>query len=89
METQPIQHPHLQKGDAVIAAVRIINDGSVPGAEENQVFAEAGAMGMLVNIGYLEEDPDQELFLVCFATASGELGAPVTCLAHEISPLAG
>lgn len=81
------RHPDLQKGDAVIANVRIINDGSVPNANENEIFAEVGTMGMLVNIGYFEDNPDEELFLVCFQMENGELGPPVTCLAHEIGPL--
>ena len=86
-ERPPLQHPNLQKGDVVIARIQIVNDGSVPGADENEIFAEAGTKGMLINIGYIEEDPDQELFLVCFENANGELGAPVTCLAEEIEPL--
>ena len=85
MSPTMLQHPHIQKGDAVIATAQIVNDGSVPGAEPGEVFAEAGTLGMLINIGHLEEDPDQELFLVCFETAAGELGVPVTCLGHEIA----
>lgn len=79
----------LQNGDVVYAAVTISNDGSVPEADPEQVFAEAGAMGMLINTGYFEEFPDQELYLVSFRNDEGELGPPVTCLAHELrlSPL--
>lgn len=80
------QHPELQRGDAVIANIRIINDGSVPNAAMGEVFAEAGTLGMLVNIGYFESNPSEELFLICFQMADGELGPPVTCLAHEIAP---
>jgi nitrogen fixation protein NifZ len=80
------QHPELQRGDAVIAKIRIINDGSVPDADMGEVFAETGTMGMLVNIGYFEDKPTEELFLICFQMANGELGPPVTCLAHEIAP---
>jgi nitrogen fixation protein NifZ len=80
-----IEHPHLQKGDAVFATTRIANDGSVPHADEGEVFAEAGTVGMLLNMGYIEEDPSQELFLVSFQTSTGELGPPVACLASEIS----
>ena len=73
----------FEKGDAVFAATRIINDGSVPGFPENHVFAEPGTMGMLVNTGHLEEDPTQEVFLVSFQMEGGEL-ALVTCLPDEI-----
>ncbi len=81
----PNEHPHLQKGDVVYATIAIVNDGSVPQADEGELFAEPGTRGMLLNMGYLEHDPSQELFLVSFETVNGELGPPVTCLAHEIS----
>ena len=74
----------FEKGDAVFAAIRIINDGSVPGYPEDQVFAEPGTMGMLVNTGHLEEDPSQEVFLVGFQDDNGGL-ALVTCLPDEIT----
>ena len=76
---------HLHNGDVVYARVAIKNDGSVPNAEEDELFARPGDKGMLLNIGHLEEDPNQELFLVTFEDASGELGPPVACLADEIS----
>lgn len=76
---------HVHNGDAIYAAVRIVNDGSVPHADDNEVFAEVGAMGMLINTGHLEENPNEELFLVSFQLPSGELGPPVTCLEHELS----
>lgn len=76
---------NVHNGDAVFAAVRIVNDGSVPHADDNEVFAEMGTMGMLINIGHLEENPNKELFLVSFQLPNGELGAPVACLEHELS----
>lgn len=81
-----MQHHELQKGDAVYANTTIINDGSVPGCKPNEVFALPGTMGMLINIGHVELEPDTELFLVSFRTENGEMGPPVTCLADEISP---
>lgn len=79
----------LKNGDAVFAAVTIRNDGSVPDAPPEEIFAEAGTMGMLINTGFFEEYPDETLYLVAFRNAAGELGQPVTCLAHELrlSPL--
>ncbi len=81
-----MQHREMQKGDAVFATTTIVNDGSVPGCEEGEIFATPGTMGMLLNTGYVELEPDTELFLVSFRTESGEAGPPVTCLADEISP---
>lgn len=80
----------LQQGDAVYAAITISNDGSVPDAAEDEVFAQPGTLGMLLNTGYLEKDPKQSLYLVSFENADGELGPPVTCLPEELStsPLA-
>ncbi len=75
----------LQQGDAVYAAVTIANDGSVPDAAENEVFAQPGTLGMLLNTGHLEEDPEQLLYLVSFENENGELGPPITCLAEELS----
>ena len=76
---------HVHNGDAVYAAVQIVNDGSVPHADENEIFAEVGTMGMLINIGHFEENPDKEIFLVSFQLPNGELGPPVSCLEHELS----
>lgn len=81
---------NLQQGDAVYAAVTIANDGSVPDAAQDEVFARPGTLGMLLNTGHLEEDPQQMLYLVSFENENGELGPPVTCLPEELStaPLA-
>lgn len=80
-----MQHRNLQKGDAVFAATTIVNDGTVPGADLHEVFAKPGTMGMLINTGYVELEPDTELFLVSFRNENGEPGPPVACLADEIS----
>ena len=76
---------NLQQGDAVYAAVTIANDGSVPDAAENEIFAQPGTLGMLINTGHLEEDPEQMLYLVSFENENGELGPPITCVAEELS----
>ncbi|MYM62280.1 nitrogen fixation protein NifZ [Pseudomaricurvus sp. HS19] len=81
-----MQHREMQKGDAVYATTTIINDGSVPGCEPGEVFAQPGTMGMLINTGYVELEPDTELFLVSFRMEDGNSGPPVACLADEISP---
>ncbi len=74
----------IQKGDAVFATTTIVNDGSVPGYPEQHVFAEPGTMGMLVNTGHLEEDPNQALFLVAFTDTNGN-PALVTCTPEEVT----
>lgn len=89
-ESGPVQAKaqHLarvQPGDAVFASTPIVNDGSIPGCEKDEVLANVGDMGMLINIGYVELDPDTELFLVSFPLEDGQPGPPVTCLAEEIS----
>ncbi len=84
-ESTPLQHSRLQRGDAVYATRTIANDGSVPGAQAGEIFATAGTMGMLINTGYVELEPDTELFLVSFRDANGNAGPPVACLAEEIS----
>ncbi|GAB1257738.1 nitrogen fixation protein NifZ [Aurantivibrio plasticivorans] len=75
----------VQKGDAVFATTTIVNDGSVPGVDDDVVFATPGTMGMLINTGYVEEEPQTELYLVSFRDEHGQAGPPVTCLADEIS----
>ncbi len=76
---------HVHNGDVVYAKIRIVNDGSVPHADDNEVFAEPGTMGMLINVGHFEENPNKEVFLVSFQLSNGELGPPVTCLEDELS----
>lgn len=78
---------HLQQGDAVYAAITIANDGSVPDAAEDEIFAQPGTLGMLINTGHLEENPEQKLFLVSFENENGELGPPVTCLPEELTTI--
>ena len=75
---------HLQQGDVIYAATTIVNDGSVPDAPADQVFATPGTRGMLINTGHLEEDPEQVLYLVAFENENGDLGQPVACLAEEL-----
>lgn len=82
---------HLQNGDVIYATVAIVNDGSVPDATEGEVFAQPGTRGMLMNRGHLEENPEQELYLVAFENSEGELGQPIACWPEELSsePLTG
>lgn len=75
----------LQPGDVIYAAEVITNDGSITWAAEDALLADAGSRGMLINVGHLEEDPEQMLYLVSFETASGELGPQIACWPEELS----
>jgi nitrogen fixation protein NifZ len=81
----------LELGDVVYAAHAIINDGSMPGSEEGDILAEEGARGVIVMKGYVEETPEQSVFLVRFEDKELNLGNPVGCwpedlkLAEELS----
>lgn len=76
----------IHQGDILYAAQNIINDGSMPGFAENEVIAEAGQRGVLINTGHLEDNPEKVLLLIQFEKAekSGEFGPPVACWPHEI-----
>jgi len=76
---------NLQPGDIVYAASHILNDGSVPALDDAAVIAVAGARGVIINIGHLEESPEQELFLVRFEDDNLELGPPTGCWPEELS----
>ncbi len=75
----------LQPGDIVYAAQSIHNDGSVPGIEQDQLLARAGARGVLINTGHLEDNPEVELYLASFENETGELGPAIGCWAEDLS----
>lgn len=74
----------LEPGDMVFAATTINNDGSHPELQDTTVIAEAGTRGVIINIGHLEEDENQELFLVRFEQTDGDLGPPTGCWPDEL-----
>lgn len=76
---------HLEPGDMVFALTDIFNDGSFPELPDDTCFANAGARGVLINTGHLEEQPSVTLFLVRFEDENRELGPPVGCWAEEIT----
>lgn len=75
----------LQPGDLVYAASHIINDGSIPALGDSAMIASPGTRGVIINIGYLEESPQRELFLVRFEDADLNLGPPAGCWSEELS----
>jgi len=74
----------LEPGDTVYATQELRNDGSIPGVPQNELIAEAGTRGVLVNIGHFEEQPDLTLYLVRFENSDLNLGPPVGCWPDEI-----
>ncbi|MGF1547372.1 MAG: nitrogen fixation protein NifZ [Thiotrichales bacterium] len=81
-----------EMGDLVFATHDLHNDAieetgasAIPGLEPGELLAAAGTRGVIVNVGYAETDPGQEIYLVRFETgADGTLSAPVGCLPEEI-----
>lgn len=74
----------LNPGDVVYAATAIHNDGGIPDLEPGALLADAGTRGVLVNIGHLEEDPEQAIYLVRFEGTGMTLGPPTGCWAEEL-----
>jgi len=74
----------LDLGDVVFAAHAIINDGSMPDSEEGDILAEAGARGVIVMKGYVEEDPNRNIFLVRFEDKEMNLGRPIGCWSQDL-----
>jgi len=74
----------LEIGDVVYAAHNILDDGSMPENEEGDVLALAGARGVIVNLGHMEEVPSTKVFLVRFEDEQLELGSPIGCLTEDL-----
>ncbi|MGO9446192.1 MAG: nitrogen fixation protein NifZ [Thiobacillaceae bacterium] len=82
-----------QLGDRVYAAIDLYNDAleetgesAIPGVFPGMLLAAAGTRGMVVNVGYAEASPEEEIYLVRFETAQGAiLAEPIGCLADELT----
>lgn len=80
---------NLQPGDMVLCAQPIFNDGSFPDCADDGLLVDAGQRGVVVNIGYLEANPDKQVFLVRFEMpGTPDLGPEIGCWAEDIA-LAG
>jgi nitrogen fixation protein NifZ len=82
--TNSMQVEDLDIGDVVYAAHTLINDGSMPEADEGEVLAAAGTRGVIVMKGYLEENPQRRVFLVRFEDVALNLGRPVGCWVEDL-----
>lgn len=74
----------LDEGDVVYAKADFRNDGSFPEAGEDALLAAAGARGVIVRKGHLEEQPERSVFLVRFEDSDKVLGPPLGCWADEL-----
>jgi nitrogen fixation protein NifZ len=73
-------------GELVFAAQDIVNDGGMPGVDDEGLIAPAGAKGVVVQFGHAELDPSQEIYLVRFETGpDSALGNPVGVLPEELT----
>lgn len=74
-------------GDMVFAAEDILNDGGMPGIDDDEgLIAPAGSRGVVVQFGHSELDPSREVYLVRFETGpEGTLGNPVGVLPEELT----
>ena len=74
-------------GELVYAATDILNDGGMPGIDEEEgLIAPAGMRGMIIQFGRAEADETQHVYLVQFENGpEGVLGAPVGCLPEELT----
>ncbi|MGR9117347.1 MAG: nitrogen fixation protein NifZ [Gammaproteobacteria bacterium] len=75
----------LEIGDVVYAAHNIVDDGSMPDNRFGDVLAEAGARGVIVMRGYVEEDPEKNVFLVRFEDNEMNLGRPIGCFSEDLT----
>jgi nitrogen fixation protein NifZ len=74
----------LDLGDVVFAAHDIIDDGTMPEGLEGMLLAEAGARGVIVMKGHVEEEPGRSVFLVRFEDKDLDLGRPIGCWAEDL-----
>ena len=74
-------------GDLVYAAEDILNDGGMPGIEDEEgLIAPAGMRGVVVQYGRAEADESQHVYLIRFENGpDGNLGDPVGCVPEELT----
>lgn len=77
----------LSKGDMVYAASHIYNDGSIPHIPVDQLLAEPGARGVIIEKGHLEEAPERKIYLVRFEDDARNLGPATGCWPEELTML--
>ncbi|MFT3931122.1 MAG: nitrogen fixation protein NifZ [Spongiibacteraceae bacterium] len=75
----------LQPGDMVFSAQDIRNDGSFPDFNDDELLVSAGSRGVVINIGHIEDQPEQQIFLVRFELPeTKELGPAIGCWPEDL-----
>ena len=74
-------------GDMIFAAEDILNDGGMPGIDDEEgLIAAVGTRGVVVHFGVAEMDESKEIYLVQFENGpDGTLGHPVGVLPEELT----
>jgi nitrogen fixation protein NifZ len=75
----------LDVGDVVYAAHDIVDDGSMPDNQLGDILAEAGARGVIVMRGHVEQEPNKDVFLVRFEDKDLNLGRPIGCFSADLT----
>ena len=74
----------LEIGDVVYAAHNIVDDGSMPDSQVDDILATSGARGVIVMLGHVEEEPKKDVFLVRFEDEKLDLGRPIGCFTEDL-----
>jgi len=72
--------PKYRDGQRVWAAVDLLNDGSYPDADLDEMLVKSGELGEIVQVG-MHQESSTPVYMVEFTT-----GRVVGCLEEEISP---
>jgi len=75
----------FELGDMVWSCIELRNDGSMPDMEADAVLVRAGARGVVVKVGRIQDHPEFEVYLVRFENTDGVLGPPVGCVTEELT----
>lgn len=76
-----IREPKFQWGQPVVAAIDLVNDGSYPGVELEELLIPQGTRGEIVQTG-MHEESNTPVYLVEFPG-----GKVIGCLEQEIAPI--
>lgn len=79
------RHENFEIGEIAFSRELLVNDGGIPDVAPDAILTTPGRRGVVVNHGHVEADLDQEIYLVRFEGATGDLGPPVGCLPGELT----
>jgi nitrogen fixation protein NifZ len=76
----------LQPGDMVMCSQAIFNDGSFPDCADDALLVPAGQRGVVTNVGYVEAEPERQVFMVRFEMAgTNDLGPEIGCWVEDLT----